>query len=685
MDDPALQQINSSYCRHPFVTCVPATQEIAAIHIENTQLRGTLSIDNLTAQTLAPALGSFKISNCLLTGSIPRQIGMLTALTAVDLSFNRLTGSIPAAVDRLLTYRLQSLRLDRNRLADDVSEGRFADGQLLACSLMVASADERNCLDRCSSKCCSDTSMLYCVAEPLVLARAACPLDAGVALGAGVACVSEPAPAASVQSLAFTGAGIATFSALKTTPPEPLAAGHSHVLWFRSNAATPSGVLVWSRHSYIRFVDGALTFTNTGGSFVHRGAAFLPRRWYAVVAETNRLGTRIFVDCDARASRCPQSAATTSPVPPCPACTCEVSVGGFCTSEAAQQERFTGHIDNYRFFGGVVEPLQIGAITAAQSNVVLVDTVRGRARGVWLPVRGDGDFFGESAVYSTASQSTFTWAATIINGGWHQLETWLVKNATFSRAARYTVLVGGTEMTFQVDQVSEVARWVAVAPQGLMIPAGSTLQVVLHCDGNQAVGADAIRFVFVQAQPPSDAVLPTGVPSTGTIPPQPGAESSVTTAAGAPESPLMSPPSLLLSTPELAAAIVVPILVIVCLAGLVVVARMFRQRRQSTREPHVPEPSESFVSVARRRPTLMTAAGTIGSPIGVPLPPPIAGGGAADGGDTRTVTAVRRVTQFSTSSTTGAISVPCTVYQTPEYKTTQVPQGQGYENPDTPL
>jgi hypothetical protein len=681
VEDPGLQQINSSYCRHPFVTCFSQTQQIIAIRIENTRLLGTLSIDPLTAQTLAPALADFKISNCLLTGSIPNEIGMLTALTALDLSFNRLTGSIPATVDRLLSHRLQSLRLDRNRLADDVSEGRFGDGQLQVCSLFVSSVDERNCLESCTSKCCSDTSMLYCLNEPAVLARAACPFDATATVGAGVSCVSEPAPAASPQSIAFTGTGIVSFATLKSVPAQPLARGHSHVLWFRTNTATPSGVLVWSKHSYIRFVNGALTFTNMGGSFMHRGA-FVPNRWYSVVAQTNTLGTRIFVDCDARASRCPQSAVGAPAVAPCSSCSCEVSVGGFCTSDPTQQARFTGHVDNYRFFGGVVEPLQIGAITAAQNNAVVIDTGRGRVRGVWLPVRDDGDFFGESAVYSTTNQSTFSWTATIVKGGWHQLETWLVKNATFSRAARYTVLFGGTLMTFQVDQSSSSGRWVAVAPQGLLIAAGTVVQVVLHNDGNQVVGADAVRFTFVQAQPPSDVVLPTGVPSTETpLPPVSGVgvETTSTTSTSdpsAPSSPLMASSSF--STPELAAAIVVPILVVVCLLGLVVVARMLRQRRQASREPHVPEPSESFVGVARRRPTVMTT-GTMGVP---QVPPPNASSSTPEA-DTRTVTAVRRVTQFN-AGTTGAISVPCTVYETPEFKTTQVP-GQGYENPDTPL
>ncbi len=124
----ANNNLRSIYFIRNWGTGTPAQQKIAswegvtvtsgrvtAVEIDNTGeedgISGTIptQLGNLTALT------TLDISNNQLTGSIPTQIGSLTALTSLDLSANELTGSIPTQIGSLTA--LTSLDLSDNQLS----------------------------------------------------------------------------------------------------------------------------------------------------------------------------------------------------------------------------------------------------------------------------------------------------------------------------------------------------------------------------------------------------------------------------------------------------------------------------------------------------------------------------------------------------------------------------------------
>jgi len=62
------------------------------------------------------------LRNCILTGSIPEDIGQMSRLKLIDLSFNTLTGPIPNSIQ---TLQFNSLFLNNNSLSGDIPSWIF--------------------------------------------------------------------------------------------------------------------------------------------------------------------------------------------------------------------------------------------------------------------------------------------------------------------------------------------------------------------------------------------------------------------------------------------------------------------------------------------------------------------------------------------------------------------------------
>ena len=97
--------------------CHGSGQQVDSIDLDTDNLRGTIP-DELGLLT---ALTTLYLYGHQLTGTIPTQLGQLTALTLLDLSVNQLTGTIPT--DLTLLTNLNSLLLEFNNLTGQVPSG----------------------------------------------------------------------------------------------------------------------------------------------------------------------------------------------------------------------------------------------------------------------------------------------------------------------------------------------------------------------------------------------------------------------------------------------------------------------------------------------------------------------------------------------------------------------------------
>ena len=101
----------SHYCTWEYVHCNEAKSVTEIIISYSNKELGEISKLNFSS---FPNLVDLNLCNCGLNGSIPQQIGTLTRLRVLDLSFNNLTGELPLFLANLT--RLEYLLLSSNRL-----------------------------------------------------------------------------------------------------------------------------------------------------------------------------------------------------------------------------------------------------------------------------------------------------------------------------------------------------------------------------------------------------------------------------------------------------------------------------------------------------------------------------------------------------------------------------------------
>ena len=94
------------------ITC--SDEQVVQVRLDSNKLTGSIPVElgNLTA------LGFLDLSGNQLSGPIPAELGSLTALSNLVLSRNYLTGPIPAELGNLTGLR--SLRLGRNQLSGTI-------------------------------------------------------------------------------------------------------------------------------------------------------------------------------------------------------------------------------------------------------------------------------------------------------------------------------------------------------------------------------------------------------------------------------------------------------------------------------------------------------------------------------------------------------------------------------------
>jgi LRR receptor-like serine/threonine-protein kinase FLS2 len=107
--------IESSTPEFSFLSSLLNLAYLRLLVLSNNPLNDILpsSIGNLST-----SLETLYIDNCDIKGSIPRDIGNLSKLMALSLTFNELAGPIPTTVRRL--YELQILHLDNNQLEGSI-------------------------------------------------------------------------------------------------------------------------------------------------------------------------------------------------------------------------------------------------------------------------------------------------------------------------------------------------------------------------------------------------------------------------------------------------------------------------------------------------------------------------------------------------------------------------------------
>ena len=102
---------------------------LTSLNLSSNQFSGSIPVEifdliNLKGGNEPAFIGTvfypgLDLSNNLLTGAIPEQLGLLENLKSVDFSYNQLTGSLPAGLYSLDS--LQSLNLSNNFLSGEVS------------------------------------------------------------------------------------------------------------------------------------------------------------------------------------------------------------------------------------------------------------------------------------------------------------------------------------------------------------------------------------------------------------------------------------------------------------------------------------------------------------------------------------------------------------------------------------
>lgn len=504
----------TDFCRHSAVNCTAGLP--TRIELVNEVLPGRLAFPTLVLPALA-SLSALVVRDARLTGTIPVQLNQLSKLTFLDLSGNELSAVHP----NVSTARLLHLRLSRNLLALDATA--LFHPKLTTCDLQAG--DDLNCVSNCPPRCCVSSSGRHCLAAPPLLVQVRCAGD-GIAasghmdsignifvVGAPPRCVADPVPAVSDAAIQFDGESLLNVTGPAGTTPNGVFAAeeHSHMLWLRLPAAAADqfSAVVFSSMSTAILVDGLALVFGTAESAIKLAEPLVADRWYHVVAQRRESDLRMFIDCDVR-SRCPQADVNdVIGAVSAFATTCQLSIAGVC---AANKLLFRGHIDDYRFYAGVIEPLHIGVEAARQVGVALLDTESGTPRGAWLPVVGSkmqNRVFGRSAqvgAHSAASAASFTWTTQAATSGMHLIEIWHSRNATFGRAL-VQLVVDGNSTDIDIEQ-EQSGVWVEVTRRSWA--RGAVVALAIHGDSVAAtIGADAMRIVHLQPLNESTPVPPT--------------------------------------------------------------------------------------------------------------------------------------------------------------------------------
>lgn len=112
--DDALME-NDNQCTWPTVTC--SGGKVTQIDMRSKNLTGRIPTEIM----MLTALQKLMLDHNELTGTIPTEVGLLTDLQVIDFAYNKLTGSIPSEIG--LLKRLEKLGLGYNQLTGSLPGG----------------------------------------------------------------------------------------------------------------------------------------------------------------------------------------------------------------------------------------------------------------------------------------------------------------------------------------------------------------------------------------------------------------------------------------------------------------------------------------------------------------------------------------------------------------------------------